>query len=78
MVEKMTKDEVNNISQEWYTKNGPDTYLVKSSPYLGEVVYPQSYVNERFKVFLEQLETRNSWGKNQVKELFLETMLGLK
>jgi hypothetical protein len=33
---------------------------------------------EQLKKFYEILETQNSWGKNQIKEMLLEVIAGVR
>lgn len=33
---------------------------------------------EQFKTFYRCLETKNSWGKNEIKQLLLEVATGIK
>jgi hypothetical protein len=33
---------------------------------------------EQLKKFYEILETQNSWGKNQIKQMLLEVIAGLR
>lgn len=33
---------------------------------------------EQLKTFYRYLETKNSWGKNEIKQLLLEVVAGIK
>lgn len=63
-IEEVRDEVMNEVLQE--------TKLIK------ELIKSKEDVNIKHQEFLTRLDERNSWGKNQVKELFIEVVTNLK
>lgn len=63
-IEEVRDEVMNEVLQE--------TKLIK------ELIKSKEDVNIKHQEFLSRLNERNSWGKNQVKELFIEVVTNLK
>ena len=52
--------------------------VLQETKQIKELIKSKDDVNIKHQEFLSRLNERNSWGKNQVKELFIEVVTNLK
>ena len=52
--------------------------VLQETKQIKELIKSKEDVNIKHQEFLTRLDERNSWGKNQVKELFIEVVTNLK